>query len=238
MSMLVAVYGCGSSSENDDQDTTAPTVISASPADNATGVAVNSNVIATFSEAMSSSSINETTFYVRKGGSNISGSISYGGTFATFQPMSTLQAFKGYTATVTTGVKDSNGNPLQANRIWGFITGSSTTSTVSFATDIQPIFNSNCTFCHSSTGSASSVLILTSDVSYANLVNQPSQYTGTPPSGTLVTPSDSSISVLYQRISGVGLAVGEQTMPLNQFLLNSDSRDLIETWINEGALNN
>lgn len=236
MSILVAVYGCGGG-ESSDQDTTAPTVISKSPENNATGVAVNSTVTVTFSEAMSSSSIDGTTFSVRTGGIDISGSPIYYGTFATFQPITTLQAFKGYTATVTTGVKDSNGNALASNYSWGFITGSSSTSTVSFARDVQPIFDSNCIVCHTSLGQAA-FLPLTDDVSYGNLVNQSSQYTGTPPSGTLVTPGDSSNSVLYQRISGIGLAAGEQTMPQNQSLLNSDSRDLIETWINEGALNN
>lgn len=236
ISILMAVYGCGGSSGSSDQDTTPPTVTSTSPENNATDVAINSNVKVTFSEAMNSQSITDTSFYVRTSGSKINGSISYGGTFATFLPITTLSSFRGYTATVTTGVKDSNGNPLASSHSWGFITESSTTSTVSFADDIQPIFNSNCISCHSSTGSASSVLVLISDVSYGNIVSQPSQYTGNPPSGTLVTPGDSSSSVLYQRVSGVGLAAGEETMPLNQSLLSSDSRDLIKTWIDEGAL--
>lgn len=235
--LLISFYGCGGGGGSSDQDTTAPTVISTSPANNATGVAVNSNVIASFSEAMSSSSISEATFYVRKGGSNISGSISYGGTFATFQPLSSLQAFKGYTATVTTGAKDSNGNALAANYSWGFITGSSTTATVSFATHIQPIFNSNCiTACHQTGGTASTFLILTDDVAYANLVNKSS--TQTTGGGLLVVPSDSANSVLYQRVSGVGLDPTEQTMPQNGSLLSSDKQTLIKTWIDEGALNN
>ncbi|MDO8444609.1 MAG: Ig-like domain-containing protein [Deltaproteobacteria bacterium] len=231
--MLIAVYGCGGSGGGggDDQDTTAPTVSSTSPEDTATGVPVNSNVIATFSETMSSSSISETTFYVRTGGSNISGSISYGGTFATFDPMSTLQAFKGYTATVTTGVKDSNGNALASNHSWGFITGSSSSPTYSFATDVQPIFDSNCIVCHISLGQAA-FLPLTNDVSYSNLVNKPSTYTS---GGTLVIPGNSTDSILYKRISGA--SVGAQ-MPKGGQALSPTEQNTIKTWIDEGALNN
>lgn len=231
MSMLVVVYGCGGSSGSSDQDTTAPTVTSTSPENNATGVAVTSNVKANFSEAMSSSSISETTFYVRKGGSNISGSISYGGTSATFDPISSLSSFRGYTATVTTGVKDSNGNPLQVSYIWGFITGSSTTSTVSFATQVQPIFTSHCTVCHISLGQAS-FLPLTDGDSYGNLVSKASTYT---PGGTLVIPSNSTDSILYKRISGT--SEGAQ-MPKGGSALSSSDQNLIKTWIDEGALDN
>lgn len=243
MSLLAVMYGCGGGGgesiygDGGSDDTTPPTVVSTSPANNATGVAVNSNVIASFSEAMGSSSISETTFYVRKGGSNISGNISYGGTSATFLPLTSLQPFKGYTATVTTGIKDSNGNALASNYSWGFITGSSTTSTISFATHIQPIFNSNCTTaCHQAGGTATTFLILTNDVAYANLVNKSS--TQTTGGGILVNPGDSANSVLYQRISGIGLASGEQTMPQNRSLLVSDDQTRIKTWIDDGALNN
>ena len=232
--LTAALCGCG---RDKDQDTTPPTVVSTSPAVNATGIAVNSNVKVTFSETMDSSSVNTNTFTVRKSGSNVNGSISYGGTFATFLPMSSLSSFRGYTAMLTTGVKDSNGNPLQANYIWGFITGSSTTSTVSFATHIQPIFNSNCTTaCHQAGGTASTFLILTNDVAFTNLVNKSS--TQTTGGGLIVKPGDSANSVLYQRISGTGLAGGEQTMPQNRSLLTSVDQTFIKTWIDEGALNN
>lgn len=236
MSLLAAVYGCGGDggggSSTTYTDTTPPTVSSVSPPNNATGVAVNSNVIASFSEAMSSSSISETAFYVRTGGSNINGDVSYGGTFATFLPLTSLQPFKSYTATVTTGIKDSNGNPLQANYVWGFITGSSTSeSTVSFLDDIQPIFNSHCTVCHISGGQAA-FLPLSNSISYGNLVNRPSTYTS---GGTLVIPSDSGNSILYKRISGT--SVGSQ-MPKGGQALSSIDQNSIKTWINEGALNN
>ncbi|MBM2839044.1 MAG: Cytochrome c protein [Deltaproteobacteria bacterium] len=69
------------------------------------------------------------------------------------------------------------------------------TSNVSFASSIQPIFNSFCVSCHQ-TGQISSFLPLTTGVSYSNLVNK----TSTQPSGgTLVIPGNSADSVVYKR---------------------------------------
>jgi mono/diheme cytochrome c family protein len=116
----------------------------------------------------------------------------------------------------------------------------SSTSLVSYSGSVQLIFNNNCTTtCHSSGGTAS-FLPLTSGVSYNNLINQPSTRTGTPPSGTLVIPYDSANSVLYQRISGVGLPSGENTMPPPSTgnTLSSSDQNTIKNWIDQGAQNN
>jgi len=115
----------------------------------------------------------------------------------------------------------------------------SSTSQVSYSGSVQPIFNNNCTSCHGSGGTAS-FLFLTSGVSYNNLVNQPSTRTGTPPSGTLVIPYDSANSVLYQRISGVGLPSGENTMPppSTGITLSTSDQNTIRNWIDQGAQNN
>ncbi|MEK7850372.1 MAG: Ig-like domain-containing protein, partial [Deltaproteobacteria bacterium] len=223
------LQGCGGS-END-KDTTPPTVVSTSPSDGATCVATNTVIKATFSETMSSSFLNRTTFEVRRGGTKLNGTVNYGGTFATFQPISSLSTFRGYTGTVTTGIKDSNGNALASSYSWGFITGSSSTSTVSFATNVQPIFNSECTLCHMSGGQAA-FLPLTDGVSYYNLVSKASTYTA---GSKLVAPCDSSNSILYKRISGT--SAGPQ-MPKGVSALSSSDQNLIKTWIDEGALNN
>lgn len=228
------LYGCG---EGRDQDTTPPTIKSVSPPNNAAGVAVNSEVKVAFSETMDSSSITDTSFYVRTGGININGSIVPFGTFATFKPLTSLQAFKGYTATVTTGVKDSNGNhliftPSASSYSWGFITGSSTTSTISFTSNIQTIFDNNCTGCHHSGELLPSFLPLTDDLSYSNLVNKASTYT---PGGTLVIPNNYTGSILYKRVSGT--SIGER-MPKGGTSLDPTDIGYIKTWIDEGALDN
>lgn len=236
VSLLAAVLqGCGGS-END-KDTTPPTVVSTSPSDGATCVATSAVIKATFSETMSSSFLNRTTFEVRRGGTKIDGTVNYGGTFATFQPISSLSTFRGYTGTVTIGVKDSNGNPLSSDYVWGFTTGGTTELTVNFSPQIQQIFTTYCITCHQAGGQAS-FLPLTDGASYSNLVNKASTQTGTPPSGTLVIPCDSSGSVLYQRVTGIGLAPGEVTMPQGASLISTYNRNLIKTWIDEGALDN
>lgn len=231
--LISCLQGCG----NDrDQDTTPPTIKSVSPPNNAAGVAVNSKVKISFSETMDSSSITDTSYYVKTGGGNISGSISYVGTSAIFLPLTSLQPFKGYTATVTTGVKDSNGNhliftPSASSYSWGFITGSSTTSTISFASNIQTIFDNNCTGCHHSGELFPSFLPLTDDLSYSNLVNKLSTYT---PGGTLVIPNRTS-SILYKRVSGTSIGA---RMPKDGTSLDSTDIGYIKTWIDEGALDN
>lgn len=71
-------------------DVTAPTITSMVPGNNATSIAVASNVSATFSEAMNASSISSTTFTLTQGSSSVAGSVSYSGTTATFNPSADL----------------------------------------------------------------------------------------------------------------------------------------------------
>ena len=104
---------------------------------------------------------------------------------------------------------------------------------MSFANDIQPIFNANCIGCHSATGIAS-FLSLASNAAYANLVNKPATKT----SGTLVIPGNSANSVLYQRISTIGLPAGAARMPLGGGALSASDQNLVKTWIDQGAGNN
>jgi mono/diheme cytochrome c family protein len=110
-------------------------------------------------------------------------------------------------------------------------------TTVAFSTRVQSIFNAKCTVCHNISGIAP-FLPLVPFVSYGNLVNQFSTKTGTPPSGILVVPGNSAGSVLYQRISGVGLPAGAAQMPLGGPPLNSGDQNIIKAWIDQGAGNN
>jgi hypothetical protein len=104
-------------------DTTAPTVSSTIPADTATGVAINQNITATFSEAMDPTTITSTTFTVMQGATPVPGVVTYVGTVATFNPTSDLTPNTVVTATITTGVTDLAGNALAANKTWSFTTG-------------------------------------------------------------------------------------------------------------------
>jgi WD40 repeat protein/fibronectin type 3 domain-containing protein len=111
-------------------DTTPPTVTGQSPLPNATGVATNTAVTATFSEAMQASSIIPSTFELRNAGSTlVPAAVSYAGNTATLTPNTALTAGAAYTATVkggAAGVKDAAGNALAADVAWSFTTGTST----------------------------------------------------------------------------------------------------------------
>jgi hypothetical protein len=97
-------------------DTTPPSVVGTSPANNATGVLRGANVTATFSEAMQASTINTTTFRLRKSGTttNVAAAVSYDPATkrATLNPNVDLKAGATYTATVSTGARDQSGNQL------------------------------------------------------------------------------------------------------------------------------
>ena len=112
-------------------DTTAPTVASVSPAPGATGVAVGSNVAATFSEAMDAATITTSTFTLAKAGTAtpVPATVSYGASAtATLNPGADLEPGVTYTATVkggSGGVKDLAGNPLAQDKVWSFTTAGS-----------------------------------------------------------------------------------------------------------------
>ena len=104
-------------------DTTAPTVSSAVPANATTGVAVNSAMSATFSEAMDPLTITSATFTLTQNGTSVPGTVTYSGVTAVFRPASNLTVGTVYNATITTGVKDLAGNALASNYTWNFTTG-------------------------------------------------------------------------------------------------------------------
>jgi len=104
-------------------DVKAPTVGLVGPANVATNVAVNTKVVAAFSEPMKPSTISATTFTLKKGATAVAGTVTYTGTSATFTPTATLDASTTYTATITTGATDRADNALAANKVWTFTTG-------------------------------------------------------------------------------------------------------------------
>jgi len=123
--LSVSLLSCGGGDGGNGStpaDNTPPTVTATSPAKDATGVAVDSAITAAFSEKMDAQTISISTFKLTTGGTEISGSVSYTGTAATFTPLSNLSYSTSYTATVTTGAKDIAGNALEADYIWSFDT--------------------------------------------------------------------------------------------------------------------
>ncbi len=101
----------------------APAVISTDPADNATGVALNKTVTATFNMVMDPLTINSTTFTVKQGATTVLGTVTYSGSTASFNSTLPFTANTVYTATITTGAKNVAGTPLANNYTWTFTTG-------------------------------------------------------------------------------------------------------------------
>ncbi len=108
-------------------DTTPPTVTSTVPATGAQGIAIGSNITATFSKPMNPLTITTATFTLQQGAEPVSGTVTYSGTAAAFAPLSGLASDTAYTATVTNGAQDLAGNALAANYVWSFTTGAAVT---------------------------------------------------------------------------------------------------------------
>ena len=93
-------------------------------------------------------------------------------------------------------------------------------SQVNYQSDIQPIFNSNCIFCHQNGGSATLNLRTYSGVMTGGW------------SGPAIIAGDHQNSLLYQRI--IKTTGTDGSMPPNDPLSQSQI-DLIAQWIDEGA---
>src|ERR1043166_4328847 len=110
-------------------DTTAPTVSVTVPVNAASGVPINQNISATFSEAMDPLTTTAVTFTLNQGATPVVGTVTYAGVTTTFNPLNALAPLTAYTATITTGVKDLAGNPLVTGFSWSFTTGAALDTT-------------------------------------------------------------------------------------------------------------
>jgi methionine-rich copper-binding protein CopC len=121
MLLVVLVTGC----KKDDNDTgVRPTVTSTDPMNEATGIAINSVISATFSESMDPSTLTTSTFLLEQGIAIVTGTVEYVGENVTFTPDANLAPNATYSATITTGAKNLSGKPLTDDYIWTFTTSS------------------------------------------------------------------------------------------------------------------
>ncbi len=103
---------------------------------------------------------------------------------------------------------------------------------VSFAQDIQPIFDNRCVGCHVAGGQAP-FLVLVGNQSYTNLVGVAATVY---PGSQRVVASDPDASVLYNKIADTGIFGG--VMPPVSPALPTDQVAIIRDWIAQGALDN
>jgi len=101
---------------------------------------------------------------------------------------------------------------------------------VSFAADVQPIFDARCVGCHGAGGNGG--LDLRASATPGSLVNVAAAgYTG-----LRVAPGDPAASVLYLKVEG-DPSTGPR-MPFGGAALSAADRALIRDWIAQGAQDN
>ena len=135
--VIVLMAGC----KQTDNPSIPPSVTSTVPTNNATSIAVNSKISATFSVAMDPSTITTTNFTLQQGTANVAGAVDYTGTTASFTPTANLAPSTVYTATITTGVKNISGKSLAENYVWSFTTGIIPDITPPTVTSTDPLNN-------------------------------------------------------------------------------------------------
>jgi mono/diheme cytochrome c family protein len=114
-------------------------------------------------------------------------------------------------------------------------TTESVEATISYANQVQRIFDFNCVICHQ-TGAANAGLNLELGLSYVHLVEKPSSQSEL----QRVAPGDVEASYLYHKLLGTHLEVGGSgsSMPLGGGRLPSAELEIITTWMRECALDN
>ena len=127
--LVVALAACGDGSGQDflspvgggggGTDTTAPTVVSTSPANGATSVPRTAPISVTFSENLDSATVTNAAFSFNNG---VTGTIVVSGAVATLTPTPSLPASTTVTGTLSTAIKDRAGNPLAAPVTFQFTT--------------------------------------------------------------------------------------------------------------------
>lgn len=116
--------------------------------------------------------------------------------------------------------------------------GPPTGRTISYAQEVQPIYDAHCASCHVAGGLGSSFggssMHLTAGESHASTVNQPSSQR---PDILLIKPGDSAGSLLFLKVSSDTPPSGD-TMPIFGAKLTSSELAILRDWIDQGAANN
>ena len=114
-------------------------------------------------------------------------------------------------------------------------TSTTSSASVSFSRDVQPIFNDNCVVCHQGAGQAG--LTLEPALSFSKLVGVPSTEN---PVEMRVKAGAPDQSYLLAKLNGTQVQAGGSgvQMPYGGTPLSQAQISLIQQWIAEGAPNN
>lgn len=93
-------------------DATAPTLVSSTPAAGATNASPDAPVVLQFSEPLDPASVNPSSVYLTDGSNYVAVSLETTGSMVTLTPVLALQGGRHYWVHITTGVTDTQGNPL------------------------------------------------------------------------------------------------------------------------------
>ncbi len=108
-----------------------PTVISITPADEATDVGLNTLIIVIFSKIIAAPTVDNEAFVVTAGpagevGTEVAGSFAVNGTTVTFTPDAELDPNTRYQVDLNSDIKDLDGNGLDNDVTTSFTTGDGT----------------------------------------------------------------------------------------------------------------
>jgi hypothetical protein len=137
MLMVVSLVGC----KKDDAPGEDPIVTSTNPANQATSIAVNISISATFNLPMNVSTITDATFTLHQGTVVIAGTVDCNGTTATFNPTENLAANTLYSVTISSNVQDNSGKYLAHDYSWSFTTSAILDEIVPTITLTDPLNN-------------------------------------------------------------------------------------------------
>ncbi|MGC1243858.1 MAG: ice-binding family protein [Chryseosolibacter sp.] len=138
LAMLVFVFaGC----EKDADPSVRPNVTATNPVNQATNIALNTTLSTTFNVEMDPASINTSSFTLKQGTTNVAGTTSYSGMTALFDPIADLAPNTLYTATLSTGVKNSAGTSAAKNYVWTFTTGAAADIVLPAVSNMSPAEN-------------------------------------------------------------------------------------------------
>ena len=183
-------------------------VVTAQPSADSYGVVRTASISASFNRALDPSTVNGATVTVKRGGTAVSGVVSYDAAnhAVVFAPTTTLAYGMAYTVTLSGGISDSDGRALTNPHTWTFTTGSP------LSTDMNQ-------------GAGGPILVVTSaGDSYGNYYAE-----------ILRTEGFTYFSVADKSALTSAMLNEYKTVILSQAIVTDDQVNMLSTWVSNGG---